>query len=99
MASEADEVALEMAKQMAEARAMMDAMKEEKEQLTVVEGYMPEQMSDEELEGVVKEAVQPDQTMQDMGQVMGSIMPKVKGQADGKRVSDMVKKVLSENAK
>src|ERR1700749_398555 len=63
----------------------------------LIEGYLPAQLSDEELEGLVAGAV--DETgateQKQMGQVMSALMPKVAGRADGKRVSAAVRKKLS----
>lgn len=72
---------------------LVDATKKE---MAVVAKYMPEQMSTEEVQKVVEETI--DQvnatSMKDFGKVMGAIMPKVKGKADGKVVNETVKKVL-----
>ena len=71
------------------------AEKEEKE-LKILQDYLPEQMSEGEVEQLVKEAVaQTDaKGFQDMGKVMAYLMPKVKGKADGTLVSNLVKKEL-----
>jgi uncharacterized protein YqeY len=62
----------------------------------LIEAYLPAQLSDEELDGMVAEAVEEtgatEQTQ--MGQVMSAVMPKVAGRADGKRVSAAVRKRL-----
>jgi uncharacterized protein YqeY len=62
----------------------------------LIDGYLPAQMSDEELDGLVAEAVvETGATEQrQMGQVMSAVMPKVGGRADGKRVSAAVRKKL-----
>jgi len=62
----------------------------------LIEGYLPAQLSDEELDEMVSEAVvETGATEQrDMGQVMSAVMPKVAGRADGKRVSAAVRKKL-----
>lgn len=66
-------------------------------ELKVVEKYMPKQLSAADVEQVVKETVQQVNagSMKDFGKVMGAVMPKVKGQADGKVVNQTVKKILS----
>lgn len=58
--------------------------------------YLPEQLSDEELEKIIREVVaQVNATsMKDMGKIMAKAVPAVKGQADGKRINAMVKKIL-----
>jgi uncharacterized protein YqeY len=63
----------------------------------LIEGYLPEQLSDEELEQLVASAVEEAGASEpkDMGGVMKVLMPKVGGRADGKRVSAAVKEKLS----
>src|ERR1700760_626037 len=62
----------------------------------LIEGYLPAQLSDEELEELVAEAVAETGATErkQMGQVMSAVMPKVAGRADGKRVSAAVRKKL-----
>jgi uncharacterized protein YqeY len=76
-----------------------DLSDKENNEIKILEKYLPEQMSDEELEKVVKNIVETCQwhvSLQDFGKIMGQVMPKVKGKADGNRISEMVKKILSE---
>ena len=63
----------------------------------IIASYMPEQVSDEELEAIVGDAVAESgaSSPNEMGKVMSLVMPKVKGRADGKRVSAVVKEKLS----
>lgn len=72
------------------------ADKEQKE-LEILQTYMPAQMSEEEIKKLVSEAVSQTgaSTIQDMGKVMGALMPKVKGKADGSLVSNLVKQALA----
>ena len=72
------------------------AAKEEKE-LAIIEEYLPQQLSDEELQRLVKEAAAETgaSSPKDMGKVMKAVMPKVKGQADGKRINAVVRALLS----
>lgn len=72
------------------------AEKEEKE-LTVLMSYLPEQMGEEEVKKLVDEAVSSTgaTSMQDMGKVMGALMPKVKGKADAGMVSNLVRQKLT----
>ena len=58
---------------------------------------MPEQISDEELRAIVGDALAESgaTSPKEMGQVMSLVMPRVKGRADGKRVSDAVKEKLT----
>ena len=66
----------------------------EKEEIKILEIYLPEQMSDEELEQIVKAAAAEAGPGANFGAVMGKVMGKVKGKADGNRVSAMVKKAM-----
>ncbi len=62
-----------------------------------IERYLPAEMSDDDLAALVDEAIAESgaQSPADMGKVMGPLMPKVGGRADGKRVSAMVKDRLT----
>lgn len=73
------------------------ALKEEAE-LRVLQGFLPAVLSPEELLAKVKEAIAATgaATVKDMGRVMSHLMPLVAGRADGKAVSDLVKRELSE---
>jgi uncharacterized protein len=72
------------------------ALKEEAE-AKVLEGYLPDEMGDEELTKLVQEAITNvgASSMQDMGKVIGLVMGKVGGSVDGGRVSALVKSKLS----
>lgn len=74
-----------------------DLADQEAAELPFIEAYLPEQMSDEDLEALVKEAITETGAteMSQMGQVIGAAMKKVQGQADGGRVSAAVKKLLA----
>lgn len=62
----------------------------------LIEGYLPTQLSDEELDALVAEAVAETGATEQrqIGQVMSAVMPKVGGRADGKRVSAAVRRKL-----
>lgn len=68
----------------------------ERAEAELIAGYLPEQISDSELEQLVAAAI--DSTgaadVKEMGKVIGVVMPQVKGRADGKRVSTMVRERL-----
>ena len=68
----------------------------ERFELELIDGYLPAQLTDEELEGLVAEAVAETGATEQkqMGQVMSAVMPKVAGRADGKRVSAAVQSKL-----
>lgn len=74
-----------------------DLADNDKKQIAVIEKYLPAQMSASDVEAKIKPLVQPGMTMKDMGKLIGAAMKEVKGQADGKVVSDIVKKLLSQN--
>ena len=69
----------------------------ENAEITILEGYLPRQLSDAELTDLVQESVAASGAKgpRDMGAVMKALMPKIAGRAEGKRVSDAVKSVLS----
>jgi hypothetical protein len=60
-------------------------------------GYLPAQLSDSEIEGLLEEAVQSTGAagMKDMGKVMNALRPKIQGRADMSQVSNLVKARLS----
>lgn len=68
-----------------------------KYEIEVLSHYLPNQLTEEELQTIVDETVQETgaSSKADMGKVMGAIMPKVKGQADGTQVKKLVEKALS----
>jgi len=73
-----------------------DLADKEKSELEILQKYLPAQLSDQELEEVVKQVVSlmPEVSQKDFGKVMGQVMAKVKGKAEGGKVGEMVKKFL-----
>ena len=73
-----------------------DLADQERYEEELLKSYMPEELSDAELEELVDEAVAATDavTPKDMGKVMGWLKPKVAGRADGKKLSDMVRERL-----
>jgi uncharacterized protein YqeY len=69
----------------------------ESQELKIIETYLPEQMSGAEIAQLVDETIKEVNaaSIKDMGKVMGAIMPKVKGKADGKIVQQVVKDKLA----
>ena len=69
----------------------------EETEAELITGYLPEQISDEELEAIVADALAESGAIspKEMGRVMALVMPKVKGRADGKHVSGAVKEKLT----
>jgi len=74
-----------------------DLAKDEKFQAEVIEEYMPEMMSDDDIRKVVQDKIAAVGASgpQDIGKVMGPIMGQLKGKADGKVIADIVKEELS----
>lgn len=68
----------------------------EEAEYQTIKTYLPAQLSDDELIGTVKTVIaELNPTPKDFGRVMSAVMAKVKGQADGQRVSTIVKKLLT----
>jgi uncharacterized protein YqeY len=69
---------------------------QEEREAELIAGYLPAELSDEDLAALVHEAVTEAgaTSPKDMGMVMKTLMPKVGGRADGKRVSAMVREAL-----
>lgn len=70
-------------------------LKEERE-VAILQAYLPQQLSHEELDGIILDAIKESsaRTPQDMGKVMRILMPRIKGVADGKYVNQRVKELL-----
>jgi len=73
-----------------------DLVEKETVEMAVLEEYLPEQMSEEELTGIISEAIQTTGASSpgDMGKVMGAVMGRTKGKADGSLISRMVNERL-----
>ena len=73
-----------------------DLVEETEAEIEVLKEYLPQQLSEEEIEDIVKTTISEvgATSIKDMGKVMSSIQPKVKGRADGKLVNELVKKNL-----
>jgi uncharacterized protein YqeY len=69
----------------------------EKEEITVLQEYLPEQMDSAELEAVVSEVIASTGAAgpQDMGKVMGALKPRIQGRADMGQASQLVKSKLA----
>jgi uncharacterized protein len=74
-----------------------DLAEAEEREAEIIASYLPEQLSDAELGALVGDAVAESgaSSPREMGKVMALVMPKVKGRADGRRVSAAVKEALS----
>lgn len=73
-----------------------DLADKETKELQIIKGYLPKGLSEEEIKDLVKATIKElnVQSLQDLGQVMGSLMPKVAGRASGDVVSQIVKEEL-----
>ena len=73
-----------------------DLAEKESKELEIIQAFMPQQLSEEELETLISEAIEEvgATSPRDMGKVMKALMPKVTGKADGKVVSERVKSKL-----
>lgn len=69
----------------------------EAREVEMIEQYLPEPLSEEDLEDLIDEVIEDvgASDMSDMGQVMGKIMPEVRGRADGDTVNEKVREKLS----
>ena len=74
-----------------------DLVAEAEAEIAALEAYLPQQLSEAELETLVRATIAEvgATSMQDMGKVMGAVMPKIQGRAEGKAVSQMVRKLLT----
>jgi len=75
-----------------------ELVKKEEEELKILEKYIPQQLTDNEIEEIVKEVIDKNKidSLKDMGKIMGNVMPKIKGRADGSKVNNIVKKIILE---
>ena len=74
-----------------------DLVEKEDAEIAIVKAYLPEPMDDAELESVLKEVIASvgAESMKDMGKVMGAAKASIGSRADGGRINQMVKKLLS----
>lgn len=73
-----------------------DLISQLKREMDILMEYLPPQLSHEELEAIVKQAVEETgaQSVKDMGKVMAAVMPKTKGRADGKEINRIARELL-----
>ena len=66
-------------------------------ELEIINRYLPKQLTEEEIEAIIKDIIGKVGAAgpQDMGKVMGSATKEMSGKADGKKISEIVKKLLS----
>ena len=73
-----------------------DLVDKEKRELTLIEGYLPEQLTEEEVRKLVEETIEEvgAASAADLGKVMGKLMPGLKGKFDGKKANQIVRETL-----
>lgn len=78
----------------------MELVAKEEQEVVILKTYLPEQISDEDLTKIIGEAISSTgaASVKDMGKIMGYVMPKVKGRADGSKINMIVKKLLDKPA-
>ena len=76
-----------------------DLAAEELEQVTIIENYLPEQMTEQQIRSEVDAIIKATgaSSMKDMGKVMGQANAKMAGKADGKIIAQLVKRALDHN--
>jgi len=76
-----------------------DLAEKTRKEIAVVENYLPAQLTEDDIREIVNEAIEQTgaSSSQEFGKVMGVVMPKVKGKADGKQVNAIVKEQLNQN--
>ena len=74
-----------------------DLVDQNKSEIEILLGYLPQQLSEEEILQIVKETATEvgADNMKDMGKLMSAVRPEVVGKADGKLVSQIVKEYLN----
>jgi uncharacterized protein YqeY len=74
-----------------------DLSEQEKYELILIESFLPQQLSRDEITAIVRETIAQTgvTSAKEMGKLMGALMPKVKGLADGKLVNEVVREVLN----
>jgi uncharacterized protein YqeY len=73
-----------------------DLVEANEQEIAILKKYLPEQLSDEDLKAIVQETIAATgaKTMKDMGKVMGAVMAKAKGRAEGGKISAFVRELL-----
>lgn len=74
-----------------------DLIDKQLKEIEILSQYMPQQLTKDELEVIVKDIIQEIEvnSVRDLGKVMQAVMPKVRGRADGKLVNQIAKKLLN----
>lgn len=74
-----------------------DLVEKERQELEIIQAYLPEQLSEAELRSIISEAISEAgaESAADIGKVMKAVMPRVKGKADGKQVNRLAAELLA----
>ncbi len=74
-----------------------DLVEQNRKEIEILHSYLPTQLTEEEIRGIVQEAIEKIQpeSKSDMGKIMGMVMPQVKGRGDGKLVNKIVNEELT----
>ena len=90
--------AIEIYEKLKDEDQVLEKLNREKEELKILKEYLPEEMSQEDVVKLVDAAIDETgaKSLSEMGKVIGSVMEKAKGRADGKTVSALVKDKLTQ---
>lgn len=74
-----------------------DLVRQAEAEIKVLAGYLPQQLSESELRDIIRQTISEvgAQSSREMGKVMAALMPRIRGRADGKKASEMVKQLLA----
>jgi len=74
-----------------------DLVEKEQKELAILQKYLPEQLSEEAIRALAKDTIAKlgATSSQDLGRVMGALVPQTKGKADGSTISNIVKELLT----
>lgn len=74
----------------------LDLAEKESREIEIIQEYLPKQLSEEELEDLIRSAIQETgvSSVKEIGRLMKVLMPKVKGRADGRIVNEKVRNIL-----
>lgn len=75
-----------------------DLIEKAEQEIEILSEFLPQQLNPEELKALVQEAIQESgaTSMSEIGKIMGVLMPKIRGRADGKQANQFVRELLSE---
>ena len=76
----------------------MDLFEKERAEAKILEKYLPEQLSEEEIKKLAREIIKKigAKEIKEMGKIMAELMPKLKGRADGSLVSKIIRELLTQ---